>query len=91
MTRAERTGMVGYLGHDPELFNDTIENNILMGEKKDAGTFLKMVCMEKEVAAMDDAKQSLIGSGGVPAFRRAGKAAGTGEDALPSPTDSHLG
>ena len=36
-----------------------------MGEKKDAGTFLKMVCMEKEVAAMDGAEQSLIGSGGV--------------------------
>lgn len=61
----ERTKIIGYLGHDPELFNDTIENNILMGEKKDAETFLKMVCMEKEVAAMDDAEQSLIGSGGV--------------------------
>ena len=61
----ERTKIIGYLGHDPELFNDTIENNILMGEKKDAGTFLKMVCMEKEVAAMDDTEQSLIGSGGV--------------------------
>ena len=61
----ERTKIIGYLGHDPELFNDTIKNNILMGEKKDAGTFLKMVCMEKEVAAMDDAEQSLIGSGGV--------------------------
>lgn len=87
----ERAKIIGYLGHDPELFNDTIENNILMGEKKDAGTFLKMVCMEKEVAAMDDAEQSLIGSGGVPAFRRAGKAAGTGEDALPSQTGSHSG
>ena len=61
----ERAKIIGYLGHDPELFNDTIENNILMGEKKDTGTFLKMVCMEKEVAAMDDAEQSLIGSGGV--------------------------
>ena len=61
----ERAKIIGYLGHDPELFNDTIENNILMGEKKDAGTLLKMVCMEKEVAAMDDAEQSLIGSGGV--------------------------
>lgn len=61
----ERTKIIGYLGHDPELFNDTIENNILMGDKGDAGTFLKMVCMEKEVAAMDDAEQSLIGSGGV--------------------------
>ena len=61
----ERAKIIGYLGHDPELFNDTIENHILMGEKKDAGTFLERVCMEKEVAAMDDAEQSLIGSGGI--------------------------
>ena len=61
----ERTKIIGYLGHDPELFNDTIENNILMGDKGDAGTFLERVCMEKEVAAMDDAEQSLIGSGGI--------------------------
>ncbi|MEI3406473.1 MAG: hypothetical protein V8Q79_07835 [Christensenellales bacterium] len=34
----ERAKIIGYLGHDPELFNDTIENNIQpMGEKKDAG------------------------------------------------------
>lgn len=61
----ERTNIIGYLGHDPELFNDTIENNILMGDKGDAGTFLERACMEKEVAAMDDAEQSLIGSGGI--------------------------
>ena len=61
----ERTNIIGYLGHDPELFNDTIENNILMGDKGDAGAFLERVCMEKEVAAMDDAEQSLIGSGGI--------------------------
>ena len=31
MTKAERTGMIGYLGHDPELFNDSVRNNILLG------------------------------------------------------------
>lgn len=61
----ERTKIIGYLGHAPELFNDTIENNILMGDKGDVGAFLERVCMEKEVAAMDDAEQSLIGSGGI--------------------------
>ena len=61
----ERTEIIGYLGHDPELFNDTIENNVLMGEKKDAADYLKMVCMDGEVAAMDDGEQSLVGSGGV--------------------------
>lgn len=65
MKPTERTNIIGYLGHAPELFNDTIENNILMGDKGDAGTFLERVCMEKEVAAMDDAEQSLIGSGGI--------------------------
>ena len=61
----ERTEIIGYLGHDPELFNDTIENNVLMGGKKDAADYLKMVCMDGEVAAMDDGEQSLVGSGGV--------------------------
>lgn len=26
MTDAERSGSIGYLGHDPELFDDTIRN-----------------------------------------------------------------
>ena len=65
MKPEERTEIIGYLGHDPELFNDTIENNVLMGEKKDAADYLKMVCMDGEVAAMDDGEQSLVGSGGV--------------------------
>ena len=33
MDRKHRAGVIGYLGHDPELFNDTVENNILMGIK----------------------------------------------------------
>lgn len=35
----ERTKIIGYLGHDPELFNDTIENNILMGREEGRGDF----------------------------------------------------
>ena len=34
MKAEERTGTVGYMGHDPELFCDSIENNIRMGDKK---------------------------------------------------------
>ena len=34
MRDTERTGTIGYLGHDPELFNDSVKNNILMGENK---------------------------------------------------------
>ena len=33
MKAEERTGTVGYMGHDPELFCDSIENNIRMGDR----------------------------------------------------------
>ena len=60
-----RTGTIGYLGHDPELFNDNIENNILMGTHENADKFLQMVCLDKEVSEMEEGKQTLVGNGGV--------------------------
>ena len=57
--------MAGYLGHDPELFNDSIENNILLGDDRDANAYLRAVCLDQEVAAMEDGLQTCVGSGGV--------------------------
>ena len=65
MTPSQRTGIIGYLGHDPELFNDSVENNVLLGEKKNAEDFLRMVCMDEEVKEMDDGILTLVGNGGV--------------------------
>ena len=65
MKEEDRMGIVGYMGHDPELFYDTIENNIRMGEKKDLMPYLKAVCFDKEVAEMEKKTETLIGSGGV--------------------------
>ena len=65
MDEADRTKRIGYLGHDPELFFDSVENNILLGEKKEADDYLKAVCMEQEVAEMEDGKQTAVGNGGV--------------------------
>lgn len=65
MDQRERTDLIGYLGHDPELFNDSIEHNVLMGEQKNAEDFLKMVCMDEEVKEMDEGIQTLVGNGGV--------------------------
>ena len=62
---AELVGMAGYLGHDPELFNDSIENNILLGDDRDANAYLRAVCLDQEVAAMEDGLQTCVGSGGV--------------------------
>lgn len=66
MDQVKRTGIVGYLGHDPELFNDTVRNNILMGnEQLDPWEYLRYVCLDGEVKAMEDDIETLVGSGGV--------------------------
>ena len=65
MTQAERAAEIGYLGHDSELLSDSIENNVLMGETGDVEKWLRMVCLDKEVAAMEAGKATTVGSGGV--------------------------
>ena len=61
-----RTGVIGYLGHDPELFNDSVEHNVLLGEQgKDAKIYLKAVCLDKEVEEMGNGLDTLVGNGGV--------------------------
>ena len=60
-----RSGIISYLGHDPELFNDSIKNNILLGDNKDVNEYLKAVCIDKEVEAMELGADTIIGSGGV--------------------------
>ncbi|MDD6188746.1 MAG: ABC transporter ATP-binding protein [Clostridiales bacterium] len=56
---------VGYLGHQPELFSGTIEENICMGKPGDIGPVLRAVCIDREVAEFPDGIHTVIGSGGV--------------------------
>ena len=65
MTKPERSGMVGYLGHDPELFNDSVRNNVLLGDDADPEKYLKAVCFDGEVAEMEDGMNTIVGNGGV--------------------------
>ena len=65
MTKPERSGMVGYLGHDPELFNDSVRNNVLLGDDEDPGKYLKAVCFDGEVAEMEEGMDTIVGNGGV--------------------------
>ena len=65
MEPSRRTALVGYLGHDPELMNDTLESNILMGDVGDAGEYLRQVCLKEEADAMEDGLQTKIGSSGI--------------------------
>ena len=55
---------VGYLGHDPELFTDTVENNVLCGTRKDAVPYLAAVALMDEVMAMENGPATVIGGSG---------------------------
>ncbi len=65
MSPREIADCVGYLGHDPELWNDTVENNVLCGDTGDALEILKQVALADEVRAMEQGVQTVVGSSGV--------------------------
>ena len=59
----EAASTVGYLGHDPELWNDTVEENVRCGEAGDAMRFLALTALDGEVRAMERGLQTVVGSG----------------------------
>lgn len=61
----EAASTVGYLGHDPELWNDTVEENVLCGETGDAMRFLALTALDGEVRAMEQGLRTVVGNGGV--------------------------
>ena len=65
LTPREISATVGYLGHDPELSADTIQNNVLCGSEQDAMPWLAAVALDGEVRAMENGLNTVIGSGGV--------------------------
>ena len=65
LTPRELSSTVGYLGHDPELWNDTVTANVLCGDEGDAWKYLSMTALEGEVRAMEDGVETVAGSSGV--------------------------
>ncbi len=65
LTEMDLSSVIGYLGHDPELFDDSIKNNVLLGDSMDAAPYLKAVCLDEEVAAMEQGENTIVGSSGV--------------------------
>ena len=64
-TEYERSQMISYLGHKPELFSDTIYHNITLGQTKDITPVLRDVCFEEDLAAMPEGQDTLIGNSGI--------------------------
>ena len=57
-------GIVGYCGHDAELFAATIEENVRLGLPGDIAPVLKTVCMDQDCATFPAGIRTLIGEGG---------------------------
>lgn len=64
-TEQERSRIVGYLGHEPELLGDSVENNVLLGDDDDVWTWLKAVCLDEEVREMEEKEKTVVGNSGV--------------------------
>ena len=61
----EIAAAVGYLGHDPDLWNDTVRANVLCGDGGDAMEYLKLTALDEEVRAMEQGLDTVVGSSGV--------------------------
>lgn len=61
----ERSQMIAYLGHNPQLLSDTIYNNITLGQSMDITSVLQDVCFDTDLAAMPNGINTLVGSSGI--------------------------
>lgn len=61
----ERSQMISYMGHKPQLLSDTIYQNITLGNDQDITPVLKDVCFDDDLAAMPDKGNTLVGNGGI--------------------------
>ena len=64
LTPRQISATVGYLGHDPELSADTVQNNVLCGSEKDAMPYLAAAALKDEVNAMENGLETVIGPSG---------------------------
>ena len=60
----ERSRLISYMGHAPELISDSIRENIQLGEQGDIVRYLQAVCFDEEVAQMPQGADTLVGSSG---------------------------
>lgn len=55
---------VSYLGHDPELFSDSVKGNIALGREGSVDAILQNACLKDEIGQLDDGVDTLTGEAG---------------------------
>ena len=61
----ERSQMISYMGHQPGLLSDSIDQNITLGGTTESDSVLKDVCFLTDLENMPNGKNTLVGNGGV--------------------------
>ncbi len=57
--------IVGYMGHDPQLFSATVEENIRLGKEGPLDEVLSDVCMDEDLKTFQNGLSTRLGTGGV--------------------------
>jgi ATP-binding cassette subfamily B protein len=65
LSHRERSQLISYMGHEPELISDTLAENIRLGKPGEIDSFLRTVCLNEEVRQMPQGVNTSVGSGGV--------------------------
>ena len=65
LSPSSRSAAISYMGHDPQLFSDTIRENISLGDDGDISQVLNAVCFSEDLAAMPEGINTRVGAGGV--------------------------
>ena len=60
----ERSQMIAFLGHKPQLLTDSIYNNITLGNGQDISSVLKDVCFDTDLSSMPLGENTLVGNSG---------------------------
>lgn len=61
----ERSLVLAYMGHDPQLLTETIYENVTLGEGGDISEILKTVCFDEDLLSMPEGENTLVGAGGL--------------------------
>jgi ATP-binding cassette, subfamily B, multidrug efflux pump len=61
----ERSRIISYMGHDPQLLSDTIYENITLGEGGDISAVLDLVSFGEDLNSMPEGENTVIGSAGI--------------------------